>query len=78
MKSLSIRLGVILVVIGLVIFTYAVVWAEDWMFYGKTDKYSCFYDVKSISHPSENFVEVSEKEEYTSKEPRPQGGALKS
>jgi hypothetical protein len=67
MKSLSIRLGVTLVIIGLALFTYAEVWAEDWMFYGKTDKYSCFYDAKSISHPSENIVEVWEKQDYTNK-----------
>jgi len=67
MKSLSIRLGVTLVIIGLALFPYAEVWAEDWMFYGKTDKYSCFYDAKSISHPSENIVEVLEKQDYTNK-----------
>ncbi|MGA2318001.1 MAG: surface-adhesin E family protein [Thermodesulfobacteriota bacterium] len=67
MKSLSIRLGVTLVIIGLALFTYAEVGAEDWMFYGKTDKYSCFYDAKSISHPSENIVEVWEKQDYTNK-----------
>jgi hypothetical protein len=63
MKSLSGRLGLIL--IGLFIFGYAEVWAEDWMFYGRNDKYLCFYDRKGISHPSENIVEVSEKQDYT-------------
>ena len=66
MKSLLGKLGVLL--IGIVIFGNTEVWgAEDWMFYGKTDKYSCFYDAKSISHPSENIVEVSEKQDYTNK-----------
>jgi hypothetical protein len=37
MKSLSVKLGVIL--IGLIIFGYAEVWAEDWMFYGFWVKY---------------------------------------
>jgi hypothetical protein len=32
MKSLSVKLGVIL--IGLAIFGYAEVWGEDWKFYG--------------------------------------------
>jgi hypothetical protein len=67
MKSLSIRLGVTLVIIGLALLTYGGVRAEDWMFYGKTDKYSCFYDAKSMSHPSENIVEVWEKQDYTNK-----------
>jgi len=65
MKSLSVRLGVIL--IGLIIFGHAEVWAEDWMFYGRNDKYLCFYDMESIRHPSKNIVEVSEKQEYTNK-----------
>lgn len=65
MKSLSVRLGVVL--IGLTIFCYGEVWGADWMFYGKTDKYSCSYDVGSISHRSDNIVEVSEKQDYTKK-----------
>jgi hypothetical protein len=67
MKSLSIRLGVTLVIIGLALFTYAEVWGADWKFYGRTDKYSSFYNAKSISHPSENIVEVWEKQDYTNK-----------
>ena len=65
MKSLSVKLAVIL--IGLIIFGCAEVWAEDWMFYGRNDKYLCFYDMESIRHPSKNIVEVSEKQEYTNK-----------
>ncbi len=53
--------------IGLLIVGCPDAWGADWMFYGGTDKYSCFYDVKSISHPSENIVEVSEKQNHTSK-----------
>ncbi len=67
MKSLSGEWVVIFVVIGLAIFGHADVWGADWRFYGRTDKYSCFYDVKSISRPSENIVEVSEKQDYTNK-----------
>jgi len=37
------------------------------MFYGRTDKYLSFYDTKSITHPSENIVEVSERQDYTDK-----------
>jgi len=53
--------------IGLLIVGCPEAWGADWMFYGGTDQYSCFYDIKSISHPSENIVEVSEKQNYTSK-----------
>ena len=65
MKPLSVKWGVIL--IGIIIFTYAEVSGEEWIFYGNTDKYSCFYDAKSINHPSQNIVEVLEKEDYTNK-----------
>jgi len=67
MKSLSVKLGVILAVVGLASLSYAEAWGVDWRFYGRADKYSCFYDVKSISRPSENIVEVSEKQDYTNK-----------
>ena len=65
MKSLLVKLEVVL--IGLTIFGYADVWGADWMFYGRTDKYLSFYDAKSITHPSENIVEVSERQDYTDK-----------
>jgi hypothetical protein len=61
----SVQSGVIYLVVGLAIFTCAEVRAEDWVYYGRTDKYSCFYDAKSISHSSEKTVEVSEKQNYT-------------
>jgi hypothetical protein len=67
MKPLSIKLGVIFVVIGTTVFPYAEARGEDWMYYGRTDKYMCFYNAKSISHPSINIVEVSEKQNYTDK-----------
>jgi len=67
MKSLSIKLVVILVVIGSAAFHYAEAGGEDWIYYGRTVKYLCFYDAKSKSHPSENIVEVSEKQNYTDK-----------
>ena len=67
MKFLSVGWGIIIFLIGLIIFCYGEAEAEDWIFYGRADKYSCFYDVKSISRPSENIVEVSEKQDYTNK-----------
>lgn len=53
--------------IGMIILDCPEVSGADWMFYGKTDKYSCFFDVESIHRPSENIVEISEKQNYTSK-----------
>jgi hypothetical protein len=53
--------------IGIVFLSCLEVWGADWMFYGGTDQYSCFYDVKSICHSSENIAEVSEKQNYTNK-----------
>jgi len=53
--------------IGMIILDCPEVGGADWMFYGRTDKYSCFFDLESIHHPSENIVEVSEKQNYTSK-----------
>jgi len=58
---------VILGVIGMVVLNCPEVWGVDWLFYGRTDKYSCFFDVKGIHRPSENIVEVSEKQNYTNK-----------
>ncbi len=63
MKLLLAELGAI--IIGLLVFGCAEVRAEDWMYYGRTDNYLCFYDLKSINHPTENIVEVAEKQDYT-------------
>ena len=63
--SILVKAGVIL--IGLAIFGYAEVWAEDWTFYARTDKYLCFYDSQSITRPSKNIVRVWVKREYTDK-----------
>jgi len=53
--------------IGMVILDCPEVLGADWMFYGRTDKYSCFFDVESVHHPSADIVEVSEKQNYTDK-----------
>ncbi len=65
MKSLSVKLGAIL--IGVFIISCGEAWPEDWTYYGRTEKSLCFYDAKSLTHPSENIVEVLEKEEFTNK-----------
>ena len=63
MKSLSVKLGVIL--IGLAVFTYAEVWGEEWEKYAENEKILCCYDVESLSQPSENIIRVWLRFEYT-------------
>ncbi|MGD0406007.1 MAG: surface-adhesin E family protein [Candidatus Bathyarchaeia archaeon] len=65
MKSLLIRLGVTLVIIGLALFNYAEVWAEDWRLYAKTDLYECFYNAEDMIRSSQDIVEVLTKLVYT-------------
>ena len=54
MKSLSVKLGVMLAVFGLTIFGYAEVWGADWKSIGSDDDFSYFYDSASITYPSKN------------------------
>ena len=49
MKSLF-KLGVIL--IGILIFTYAEVWGADWIFVGDYNNHHLYYDTQSISRSS--------------------------
>jgi hypothetical protein len=65
MKSLSVKLGVIL--IGLTLFTYAEVWGADWRLISSTDSYKCFYDAENITRSSTNIVGVWARLEYTEK-----------
>ncbi len=63
MKSLSVKLGVIL--IGLAIFGYAEVWGADWKFYGGCEFFLGYYDAQSITRPSKNIVRVWERSNFT-------------
>ena len=65
MESLSVRLGVISVVIGLAIFGCAKAWAEDWTLYAKTDLYECSYDTEHMIRSSQDIVKVWTKLVYT-------------
>jgi hypothetical protein len=58
MKSLSIRLGVTLVIIGLALFTYAEVWGQDWRLYWEDPFASYYYDAAKVIRPSKNIVRV--------------------
>lgn len=57
MKSLSVKLGVILFVIGL-IFGYAEAWDTDWKFYGNDGENAFYYDEESITSTTKHIVRV--------------------
>jgi len=63
MKSLSVKLGVIL--IGVAFLGCADAWARDWRLYLKTDSYECFYDAATMINLPEDGVEVWAKSEFT-------------
>jgi hypothetical protein len=63
MKSLSVKLGVIL--IGITIFANAEVWGADWKLFSSIDEADIYYDVESITHPSKGVVRVWAKSIYT-------------
>ena len=65
MKSLSVKLGVIFLLIGLTIFGHAEVWGEDWRLYGQDSIASYYYDAEKIIRPSKNIVRVWGKVIYT-------------
>lgn len=67
MKSLLVKLGVTLAVIGLAILVYAESWGADWRFFSSTDSHECFYYADNMTHPSKNIVRVWIKLEYTEK-----------
>lgn len=67
MKSLSPKLRVILVAVGLGIFCYAEVWGGDWKVLGRTDLYVFSYDAKNIVRPSKRIVRASIKFVFTEK-----------
>lgn len=57
MKSLSAKLGVIVLVMGLTI-CYAEVWGADWKEFAKATTGIFHYDAESIRSASEGFVRV--------------------
>ena len=67
MKSLWVKSGVSLAVIGLAILGHAEAWGADWRFFNSTDLYECFYYEDSMTHPSKNMVQLWIKLEYTEK-----------
>jgi len=61
MKSLSVRLGVILFIIGLIISGNIEVWGADWRAYYEDDNGFFYYDAEFISGHPKSIVRVWEK-----------------
>ena len=67
MKSLSVKLGITLVFIGLGLFGYEEVWGFDWKYYGTNEEGSYFYETESMTRSSKNIVRVCVQSIYTEK-----------
>lgn len=67
MKSLSVKLGITLVFIGLALFGYEEVWGFDWKYYGTNEEGSYFYETESMTRSSKNIVRVCVQSIYTEK-----------
>ena len=66
MKSLSVKLGVIL--IGLAIFGYAEVWGQDWELLEKIENNKFYYDKKDVTHSPQKIVKVWIRQVYSKKD----------
>ena len=67
MKSLSRRLEIVLVAMGLAIFGYSEVVGEDWKLFKKTEDAKFYYDAKDIARSSQKIVKVWIRQVYTKK-----------
>ncbi len=67
MKSLWSRVGIIVGILGLVIFGHTEGWGVDWKYYGTNEDGSYFYDTQSMTRSSKNTVEVWVQSAYSEK-----------
>lgn len=58
MKLLSIKLKIVILIIGLIIISMGDVYGADWVSYGEIPSGELFLDVESITQPSNNIVRV--------------------
>jgi len=58
MKSLSVKLEAMLVVIGIAVFSYVEVWGAGWKYMGTGGESVYFYDGKNVKYPSQGVVRV--------------------
>ena len=65
MKSISVKLGIIF--IGLIIFSYAKAWAEEWKPLNTTESGVNYYNAESITRLPKNIVRVWAKTELSEK-----------
>lgn len=72
MKSLSIRVGIILIIIGFT-FSNIEVWGAEWKYVDSTEYSIWFYDAESIIRLPKNIVRVWVKMTYTDKVPKGPG-----
>ncbi len=66
MKSLMVRVGVIL--IGLAIVSYAEVWGADWALLEKIEATKFYYDEKDVTHSPQKIVKVWIRQTYTDRD----------
>ena len=65
MKSLSVKLGVVLFIIVLAIFGNIEVWGADWKLFHSDEEAVSYHDAEGITRPSRNTVKVWVKKVYT-------------
>ena len=63
MKSLLVKLGIVL--IGLIVSTYAEVWGADWALLEKVEATKFYYDEKDITHSPQKIAKVWITQIYT-------------
>jgi len=66
-KSLCSKLGMILGIIGLIIFGHTEGWGVDWKYYGTNEDGSYFYDTESMTRLSKDLIEVWVQSAYSEK-----------
>ena len=67
MKTLSVKLGVILFIIGLAIFGTIGAWGADWKQFNGNAAGTWYYDAESLTRLSQDIVRVSTIREFTDK-----------
>ena len=66
-KALWSKAGVILGIVGLVLFGHTEGWGVDWKYYGTNEDGSYFYDTESMTRLPKNLVEVWVQSAYSEK-----------
>ena len=67
MKSLSSKLGVAFVLIGLAVFLGAEAWGANWKYYGTNEDGTYYYDTETLTRLSQSIIRVSVQSIYTEK-----------